>query len=254
MKKNTSWGGVSDWYDSVVENVDGSYQSRLILPNLLRLMEIKKDELILDIACGQGFFSREFKKLDANVYGADISPELIKIGVEKSKEDIKYFVSESSNLSFAKNGMFDKACIILALQNISDLEGTIKEVCRVLKRGGKLYLVLNHPAFRVPQKSDWGYDEKRGVQFRRVEQYLSELMVKIDMNPGEKDIKNKEYTVSFHRSLQTYFKVFYKNSLMVSKIEEWVSDKKSEIGPRQKAEDRSRKEIPIFMFLEVIKV
>jgi ubiquinone/menaquinone biosynthesis C-methylase UbiE len=254
MKKDTSWGGVSDWYDSVVENTEGSYQSRLILPNLTRLMEIKEGESILDIACGQGFFTREFKKLGADVSGADISPELIKIGVEKSGGNVNYFVAESNNLSFAKNSVFDKACIVLALQNISDLEGTIKEAGRILKKGGKLYLVLNHPAFRVPQKSDWGYDDKKAVQFRKVEQYLSELMVKIDMNPGEKDIKNKKYTVSFHRPLQTYFKVFHKNNFMVSKMEEWVSDKKSEKGLRQKSEDKARIEIPIFMFLEVIKM
>ncbi len=253
MKKNTSWGVVSDWYDAVVENTEGSFQSRLILPNLTRLMEIKEDESVLDIACGQGFFTREFKKLGANVSGADISSELIKIATEKSKGEIDYFVTESNNLFFAKNNAFDKACIVLALQNISDLDGTVKEAGRILKKGGKLYLVLNHPAFRVPQKSDWGYDDKKGVQFRKVEQYLSDLMIKIDMNPGEKDIKNKKYTVSFHRPLQTYFKVFYKNNFVVSKMEEWVSDKKSEKGLRQKSEDKARNEIPIFMFLEVIK-
>ena len=55
----TSWDGVADSYDAVVEQ-EGSYQRDLILPNVLRLMEIKKGDAVLDVACGQGFFAREF--------------------------------------------------------------------------------------------------------------------------------------------------------------------------------------------------
>ncbi len=41
-KAPTSWGNVAEWYDETVEQ-KGSYQKDLILPNLLRLMDIRKD-------------------------------------------------------------------------------------------------------------------------------------------------------------------------------------------------------------------
>ena len=63
----TSWGGVADWYDSYLETNPDSYQEKVIAPNLLRLIDIKKGMKILDLACGQGFFSRKFKELQRNI-------------------------------------------------------------------------------------------------------------------------------------------------------------------------------------------
>lgn len=247
----TSWGGVAGWYDDLLKK-EHTYQSEVILPNLLKLMDIKKSDNILDLACGQGYFTREFAKLGLKITGVDVSKELIKIALDQNVQNIDYKVSSADNLSFLKDKSLDKISIILALQNINNLAGVIKECSRVLKSKGKLYIVLNHVAFRVPQKSDWGYDEKKKVQYRRVEKYLSEFMINIDMNPGEKIQKNKAYTVSFHRPLQTYFKTLNFSGLSVSGFEEWVSNKKSQEGPRQKAEDIARREIPMFMCIEAI--
>ena len=76
QKKETSWGKVADWYDDMVLSND-SYQKTLILPNLLRVMDIKNGQKILDIGCGQGFFTNEFGRAGAVVTGIDVSPELI---------------------------------------------------------------------------------------------------------------------------------------------------------------------------------
>jgi len=248
----TSWGKVSGWYDKLLSGT-GTYQKELILPNLLRLMNIKKGDSLLDLACGQGFFSYQFVEKGAVVIGADISPELIDIAKKNNTKNINFLVSPADKLSTIKNSTFDKVVIVLALQNINNLNGVVSEVSRVLKTGGIFYLVLNHPAYRIPQKSDWGFDNKKNVQYRRVEKYLSEIMLKIDMNPGEKNLKDKKYTISIHRPLQSYFTAFNKFGFLVSKLEEWVSHKKSEAGPKQKVEDTARKEIPMFMYIEAIK-
>lgn len=253
IKPETSWGKVADWYDDLLEKGADTYQKELILPNLTRMVNIKRGDNILDVACGQGFFSREFFKLGANIFGVDVSKELIEKAKNISSEDIKYFVLSSDKLVSMQDKNFDKVVIVLALQNIEKIKETLKECNRVLKQGGKMYIVLNHPAFRISKKSDWGYNEKKDVQYRIVEQYLSELMTKIDMNPGEKNPKNKKYTFSFHRSLQNYFKIFKENGFVVSDLEEWCSHKKSQNGPKKKAEDKARREIPIFMCIELLK-
>lgn len=251
-ENETSWGKVAPWYDNLLKT-DNTYQKDVILPNLLKIMEIKKEENILDLACGQGFFTREYAKISSNVLGADISPELIKIA-QDSSSNIKYISTPANNLSQMGDKSIDKISIILAIQNIEDLNGTIKECSRIIKSGGKFYIVLNHPSFRVPKKSSWEYDNKSQIQYRRVERYMSEIMTKIDMNPGESDYKNKKYTISFHRPLHKYFDIFNKNNFAVSRLEEWISNKKSQIGPKQKAEDIARKEIPMFMCLELVKL
>ena len=108
MRKSTSWKGAA---------VIGDYQTKVILPNLLRLLEIKKDETILDVGCGPGFFAREFAKKGAKVIGMDISKELIKTANENSK-NIEYHVASADNLSFLNNAGVDKITIILSIQNM----------------------------------------------------------------------------------------------------------------------------------------
>lgn len=251
MNKSTSWGKVANWYDKLLENEEGTYQKTLILPNLLRLLEIKKGETILDLACGQGFFTREFSKAGAKVIGVDISKELIDIAKKHSIQSIDYHVGPADNLSFIKNKTIDKITLILALQNIENVHGVLKECGRVLKDKGKLFIVLNHPSFRIPKNSSWGWGEAQKIQYRRIDSYLTESKVKIQMHPGENP---KETTWSFHRPLQFYFKMLNKYNFYVSRLEEWSSNKTSEPGPRSQAEDKARREIPMFLFIESVMI
>ena len=133
-----------------------------------------------------------------------------------------------------------------------NLDGVVANISRMLYPKGRAYIVLNHPAFRIPKQSDWVFDEKTKTQTRVMKKYLSEEEISIDMNPGSST--NKELTTSFHRPLQVYSKAFHKNGLAISKIEEWISHKKSEAGLRSEAEDRARKEFPLFMCLELRKL
>ncbi|MBI5306461.1 class I SAM-dependent methyltransferase [Candidatus Wolfebacteria bacterium] len=249
-QSKTSWGKVANWYDNLLKE-EGTYQKDLILPNSLRLLDIKKGETIFDLACGQGFFTREFFKKGARVIGADISKELIAIAEKNSPKGIKFAVAPADNLNFLSAKSVDKITAIMALQNIEDVAGVFKECYRVLKPGGKLFMVMSHPAFRIPKESSWGYDEKDKIQYRRVNSYLSESKNKIQMHPGDRPW---EHTISFHRPLQFYFKILNKNKFCVSRLEEWNSNKKSQSGPRAEAEDKSRKEIPLFIFMEAVKI
>lgn len=248
-KNNTSWGSVADNYDLVVED-DSGYHKEVILPNIIRLLSLKKGEKILDLACGQGFFSGEFSLAGASVTGVDISPELISIAKRKYSA-VDFFVSSAENLSFLQSGLFDKVTIILAIQNIENIKKVFEECYRILKKEGELFIVMNHPTFRIPRKSFWGFDEEKNIQYRRIDSYLSETKERIDMNPGDKIYK--KFTLSFHRSLQFYFKILKNSGFCVTNLEEWISNKVSQQGPRKKAEDRARKEFPMFMMLEALK-
>lgn len=248
-QSKTSWGKAAGWYDKLLSE-EGTYQKEIILPNLTRLLDAEKGETILDLACGQGFFAREFNKSGARVIGADISKELIAIARKNSAKEIKFEVAPADNLNFLSAGSVDKIAIVMAIQNIENVAGVFKECRRVLKPAGKLFLVMNHPAFRVPKASGWGYDEKNKIQYRRVDAYLSESKIKIQTHPGGKP---SEYTISFHRPLQFYFKLLGKSGFRVSRLEEWNSTRKSQAGPRAEAENKSRKEIPLFLFIEAVK-
>lgn len=248
---NTSWGQSAEWYSSYLENTEDSYQKQVILPNLLRVLNLSNKDKVLDIACGQGFFSREFAKTRALVSGVDISSELIREAKRLSPKEIAYGVSKANDLKSINNESFDTATIILAIQNIEDMNGTFAEASRILKKGGRLVLVIMHPAFRIPEGSSWGYDEKEEIQYRRVDRYLSLAKTELLVHPGK---ENSPVTISYHRSLQDFSKSLFKNKFAITRLEEWISHKKSQKGPRSKAEDRSRSEFPLFMMIEATKI
>lgn len=245
MKKNTSWGGAA---------IVGDYQKNLILPNLLRLIEIKKGEVILDLGCGPGFFAGEFIKKGARVIAVDNSEDLIKQAKGQNLKNAEFYAASADKLEFLKNETANKATLILAIQNMESPDGVFKECARILKPEGRLFMVINHPAFRIPKSSEWGWDPVKKIQYRRIDSYMSESKEKIRMHPSvSSEQAQEDYTITFHRPLQLYFKFLNKNGFCVSRLEEWISHRKSEPGPRAKAEDSARKEIPLFLFLEAVK-
>ena len=244
-KNDTSWGGVASWYDDYLKDED-TYQAKVIAPNLMRMLNLKEGERVLDVACGQGYFTRLALKDAKDVAGADISKELV-AKARAQTPGATFYVAPAANLNFAKDDTYDAALCVLALQNIEDLQATFKEVRRVLKPGGRFVFVLNHPAFRVLKRSSWGFDEEAKIQYRRVDGYLSSAKISVDMHPGR---ARSAKTISYHRSLQDFFKAMSSAGLAAARLEEWISHRQSQKGPRQKAEDAARREIPLFMCIE----
>ncbi len=248
--KETSWGGVAGWYDSLLEKGDDTYQAKVVLPNLVRAMAIHKGVRVLDLACGQGFFARAFQLEGAEVAGVDISSELIGLAQKQSPKEIRYFARSADDLGVFTDGYFEKITIVLSIQNIEAPHKVFKECARILKPEGKLFIVLNHPAFRVLKESSWGYDDVTKTQYRRIDRYMSESKVEVDMNPSKPGTVT---TISFHRPLQYYFKTLANAGFAVARLEEWLSHRDSQEGPRKLAEDRARMEIPLFLYLEAVK-
>lgn len=241
---DTSWGRDAEWYDDLLGK-PGTYQEEVVLPNLTRVLALQQGDRVIDVACGQGYFARTFAAAGAEVLGVDASPSLIKIARE-SGGGPRYEVAPAEELP-VPDGSFDVAAIVLAIQNIEPAGAAIAEAARAVAPGGRVVLVMNHPAFRIPRHSDWEWSGDGKVQYRRADRYLSELHEKIQTHPGSDPDR---YTHSFHRPLQFYFKALAKAGLSVGRLEEWTSNRKSQPGPRAEAENRARAEFPLFLMIE----
>ncbi len=289
--KDTSWNNVADWYDQYLSG-DDTYHAQIILPNLLRILALKKGDKVLDLACGQGYFTRAFHAACARVIGIDAAPALIEKakaiernserhpvsrrsvaqrsdgstpGVKESfvpKNSITYRVATTDRLDFLAADSLDKIACVLAIQNIENIAATFNACAKALKEKGSFILVMNHPAFRIPKSSSWGWEEghtappyakaTEGKQYRRLDSYMSESKAAIDMAPGKQPTTNdkRQTTTTFHRPLQVYFKTLANAGFAVTRLEEWISHRQSGTGPRKAAEDRARHEFPLFLMLE----
>jgi ubiquinone/menaquinone biosynthesis C-methylase UbiE len=239
-QQKTSWESSAKWYDESVGEKGHYYHEHVILPNLLKLMELNKNSKILDLACGQGILARHLPA-GAFYLGIDIAPSLIKAAKERTKHS--FLVKDVTKKLELSSADFTHATIILALQNIAQPLAVLSNAARHLSSKGKLFIVLNHPSFRIPRQSSWGIDEAKKLQYRRVDSYLSSLEIPIQTHPGK---GNQVQTLSFHHPLMSFTKWLKEAGFGIVEIEEWISDKKS-TGGRAKMENRAREEFPLFM-------
>lgn len=250
-KNSTSWGGVAEWYAGHLEGED-TYHAKVVLPNTLRVLAAHKDMRVLDLACGEGLLTRALLETGTDAVGSDVSPELIALAKAKSQGRGTYHVSPSNDLAFARAAEFDAVVCVLALQNMERPEKAVDEVARIVKPGGSFIIVLNHPVLRVPKRSSWGFDAQAGLQYRRLDGYYLPSKERMLAHPSQGD--RGGFTWSFHRPLEVYAKLLFNRGFVLSALEEWLSHKTSESGPRKAAEDRSRKEFPLFMMLQARKL
>ncbi|MGD9691176.1 MAG: pseudouridine synthase [Phycisphaerales bacterium] len=262
---DTSWEGVAGWYDAMqgddAEGASDHYRD-VIVPGVLRLVQPAPGQRVLDVACGQGILARACAAQGASITGIDASPTLIDAARERSPRnagDMSFLVGDARNLeSIALPGEeFDAAIAVMALGNIEPLAPVFRGIASRLRAGGRFVAVISHPAFRAPVQTDWHWDDATRTQFRRVSGYLSPGTHPIQMHPGKAaaDLPGGEQvTWSFHRPLQHYARLLGDAGLLIETIEEWPSLRVSRPGPRAAEENRSRREIPLFLAWRAVRV
>lgn len=104
-------------------------------------------EKILDIATGTGDFAILAAKMlhPQILIGADISEGMMQVGrkkvsIEHLKDIISFKKEDCMNLSF-KDNTFDAVTAAFGIRNFQNLDQGLKEMCRVLKKGGHLSIV-----------------------------------------------------------------------------------------------------------------
>ena len=251
-KETTSWESVGKWYQSIVGDDGHYYHKHVILPALLEHMQVNKikDPLVLDLGCGPGVLARQLPS-NTRYIGIDLSTSLVKSAKSQDKDPLhEYFLGDITKPLPIKTSECSHATIILALQNVEHPLLALKNAFKYLRPGGKLFVILNHPCFRVPRQSSWRVDEEQKIQYRRIDRYKSSLKIPIQAHPSKGE--SSATTWSFHHSLSTYSKWLKEAGFAIELIDEWCSNKVS-TGKAAKMENRSREEIPLFLCLIAVK-
>ncbi len=257
-KKNkikSSWEGSHKWYNKIVSEEGHYYHQQVILPALLKLIDSKKTKSLLDLGCGQGVLARALPQ-DIEYTGIDLSSSLIKSAKtlsKKKKQKQEFLVGDITQKLPVKKNDFDTAVLLLSLQNIEDGEIAIKNASAHLKNQGHLIIVLNHPSFRIPKQSSWHFEDKnhKTTMSRLIQGYLSPLKIPIQTAPSQG--QKSALTYSYHHPLSTYSVWLKKHHFYIEEMQELISDKTS-TGGRAKAENKGRKEIPLFLVISAIKI
>ena len=92
MTKKTEW--FASWFDTSYYHILYKHrddtEAQEFIKNIVNLLTIKKEEKLLDLACGKGRHSIFLNKLGYNVVGADLSKNSINIAKKFENERLRF--------------------------------------------------------------------------------------------------------------------------------------------------------------------
>lgn len=126
-------------------------------PALAR-MDLKPDDRVLDLGCGNGWLSRRIARMvpEGRVVGIDLAPEMVRRARSASKEfaNLSFIEGAADGLPFG-DGAFSKIISIESAYYWPDAAGSVREMFRVLAQGGSAWIVINYYRDN-PHAHQWG--------------------------------------------------------------------------------------------------
>jgi len=104
---------------------------------LINACRIDSNSQVLEIGCGTGAYTSILQRTGASIFAVDISPKMIEVARRRGKQDnVLFGVADVMRLSFP-DSFFDAVVGSFILHHL-DLVPTLKEIKRVIKRGGRV--------------------------------------------------------------------------------------------------------------------
>jgi len=164
-----------------------------IVINLLKKYLKKSDNVILDAGCGTGagiLYLQQF----GNTYGVDLSPKAVEFCKKRGISKVK--IGDVSKLPF-KDNFFDLVCLLDVIEHVNDDKMVIKEISRVLKKGGILLMTLPALPFIYSK-----HDKEQG-HFRRYSKH---------------DLNNLFKKTGFKKMKVSYFNIFLSSPIIAIRL------------------------------------
>jgi arsenite methyltransferase len=110
----------------------------------LRRLGLKPGERVVDIGCGPGFLCESMAVAvgpSGRVVGIDISQDLLDFATKhKSSDPVEYRAGNATALP-VDAGQFDIAVSTQVIEYVADVEAALREMARVLRPGGRAFIV-----------------------------------------------------------------------------------------------------------------
>ena len=207
---------------------DGNlFQNELIGPAVDRLLDVKPDQLVLDVGCGNGVASRRLARLGARVVSIDTSVEFLELARKRAPEladriDYRFVdATDEAGLRALGEGRFDAILANMVLMDMPVIEPLLRSSAGLLTPGGRFVFSIQHPAFNsnavgLSAETRTQADGREvPTHALRITDYLCVPAGKGTGMPGE--------TVAhwyFHRPLQEIFGAFFAAGFVLDGLEE----------------------------------
>jgi len=223
--------------------------ARPVVLNMLK--KIGKGKVVLDVGCGEGYFSRKMAKIAKKVIAFDNSAGMIFLAKKQNlvdKYNIDYCVGDMNDMSFIANSSVD-ICVcnfVINYLHHKKYQNFFRNIERVLRPQGSLVLCGTHPCFYLKNTiggvmnykglRDYDYIKSRGKYFHGTIKTIYGTLLKVGI---------------YHSTLEDYLKAISDAGLKLDKFIE-PPTKKSLLAKNYNNLDKLD-ESPIYMVIQAVK-
>jgi excisionase family DNA binding protein len=143
---SSSDSDTKEFFDRVApewESMRGGYYDDSVIRGLFETKLLRSDMTLVDLGAGDGYLSRAIASRVDKVIAVDISGEMLKELSKKAAQDglvnIRTIVADGCDLPLEDESA-DLVCANMFLHHIEEPALAIREMYRVLKPGGKVFL------------------------------------------------------------------------------------------------------------------
>jgi len=152
-----NYNKLSNFYIKSHNKPDKKYS---ILPTLLNLSRPLDNKTLVDVGCGDGFFSKEFSKEAKEVIGIDSSKEQIKKAKNNASKNILFLQEDMVTFNYPKTDLIISPFVIGYLKNKVDLEKLFTKFFNSLNPSGKLIGLIDFPKSNFHDNKKFGAIKK----------------------------------------------------------------------------------------------
>lgn len=203
----------------------GGWQTTIIAPMVEKMLAIQPGEKVLDVACGNGIFSRRLAELGATVVASDFSAKLIEFAKQRTTthvDQIEYSVADATDenqlLALGGEKQFDAAVCNNAIMDMPEIEPLFRALAKMLKPGGRFVFSVMHPCFNglsiamSPELPDYAQEPTYSIKISRYLTFEATKGLAIADQPVQQ--------YYWHRPLHVLLNSAFSSGLVMDRLEE----------------------------------
>ncbi len=202
------WNSNANNWDNYMGNEGNEWHKKLIAPETERLLNLKCNENLLDIGCGNGLFARRMAKKGIKVTAFDFS-ELNIINARKYDcTDIEYLTLDAtleSDLLLLSKTKYEGIVSNMVFMDMPDIELLFSYIKKLLTKNGVFVFSIQHPCFNSQ------YTETMENDSLSIKDYINKNVSTGIAIPTQ--TKNQFY---FHRPISYYINLGVVNGLAIT--------------------------------------
>lgn len=149
-----AWESNANFWDEQMGDESNYFHRDIVRPNVEKLLEINENDLVLDIACGNGNFSSRMAENGAKVVAFDYSKNMIELAKKRRKDvldKVSFHICDATKyeelIKLKGENLFTKAVSNMAIMDISEITPLFKAVYEMLEKNGIFVFAMHHPCF-----------------------------------------------------------------------------------------------------------